>query len=137
MATIANTMISVTNIDTRLLLIFFSSWYVIARSVSPRHLRPGQVCDEAISILLETASQLALAATLLNMRQCFCAHEPSGFAEPLEIESQQGGRYEAIGFESVEVAEHILRFSISNQPPVVDHQHTIGVNDCQVNIVCD
>jgi hypothetical protein len=38
------------------------------------------------------------------MRQGFRPHEPSGLLESLEIESQERGRDEAVGFESVEVA---------------------------------
>ncbi len=71
------------------------------------------------------------------MRQRFSLHEPAGGTESLEVESQQRGRDEAVGFESVEVAEHILRLPIGDQFPIVHNQHTVRINDCQVNIVRD
>ena len=70
------------------------------------------------------------------MRQRFGPHKPAGRAESLEVESQQRGRNDAVGFESIKVAEHILRLAIGNGLPSKSSEHDWRKLP-QVNIVGD
>ena len=49
------------------------------------------------------ASFSAFVINKLDMRQRFCLHEPARRVESFKVETQQRGRNEAVGFESIEV----------------------------------
>ena len=54
-----------------------------------------------------------------------------------EVEGQQRRGHEAAGLELIEVAQHNLRWTRPQSVGHRDHQHPIGIDHCQIDIVSD